>query len=33
MDRDNNGVLEVSDIIGIYSAKKHPAVVEGRKTE
>lgn len=33
MDRDNNGVLEVDDILGIYNAKKHPAVIDGRKTE
>lgn len=33
MDKDGNGVLEVDDILGIYNAKKHPAVIEGRKTE
>lgn len=33
MDRDCNGVLEVSDIVGVYNAKKHPAVIDGRKTE
>ena len=33
LDRDCNGVIEVQDIVGIYNAKKHPAVVEGRKTE
>jgi Ca2+-binding EF-hand superfamily protein len=33
LDRDGNGVVEVSDITGIYNAKKHPAVIEGRKTE
>lgn len=33
LDRDCNGVIEVADITGIYNAKKHPAVVEGRKTE
>lgn len=33
LDRDSNGVLEVSDIVGVYNARKHPAVMEGRKTE
>lgn len=33
IDRDNNGVLEVRDIKGVYNAKRHPAVLEGRKTE
>jgi Ca2+-binding EF-hand superfamily protein len=33
LDRDCNGQIEVSDIEGIYNAKKHPAVLEGRKTE
>ncbi len=33
LDKDGNGTLEVSDIMGVYNAKKHPAVVEGRKTE
>lgn len=33
MDKDGNGVLEVDDIMDIYNAKKHPAVLEGRKTE
>lgn len=26
-------MIEVSDLVGVYNAKKHPAVVEGRKTE
>lgn len=26
-------MIEVSDLIGVYNAKKHPAVLEGRKTE
>ena len=33
LDRDCSGVIEVSDIVGIYNAKKHPAVMDGRKTE
>ena len=33
LDRDGNGILEVSDIVGVYNAKKHPAVMDGRKTE
>ena len=33
LDRDNSGVIEVNDLVGVYNAKKHPAVLEGRKTE
>lgn len=33
IDKDGNGVLQVSDIKGTYNAKKHPLVIEGRKTE
>ncbi|TYZ64383.1 hypothetical protein PybrP1_000417 [[Pythium] brassicae (nom. inval.)] len=33
IDKDSNGVLEVSDIIDVYDARKHPEVVTGRKTE
>ncbi len=33
LDKDMNGIIEVQDLVGIYNAKKHPAVVEGRKTE
>ena len=33
LDRDGSGILEVSDIVGVYNASKHPAVLEGRKTE
>jgi len=33
LDRDSNGILEVQDIAGLYNARKHPAVIEGRKTE
>ena len=33
LDRDGSGVIEVADLVGVYSAKKHPAVMDGRKTE
>jgi Ca2+-binding EF-hand superfamily protein len=33
LDRDGSGIVEVSDLVGVYSAKKHPAVMDGRKTE
>ena len=33
LDRDGSGVVEVQDLVGVYSGKKHPAVIEGRKTE
>ena len=33
LDKNQNGQIEVADIAGTYSAEKHPAVVEGRKTE
>lgn len=33
MDRDGNGVLELADIKGVYSAAKHPDVIARRKTE
>jgi hypothetical protein len=33
LDRDGNDVIEVADIVGIYNARKHPAVIDGRKTE
>ena len=33
LDRDGSGVVEVNDLEGVYNAKKHPAVIEGRKTE
>ena len=31
--KDNNGYLDYSDICGIWNAKKHPEVVDGRRTE
>jgi Ca2+-binding EF-hand superfamily protein len=33
LDRDGSGVIEIQDLEGIYNGKKHPAVIEGRKTE
>jgi len=33
MDRDGNGVLEISDIKGIYDASHHPEVKQRKKTE
>jgi calcyphosin len=33
LDRDGSGVVEVADLVGVYNAKKHPAVIDGRKTE
>lgn len=33
MDRDGNGWLDINDIKGIYTAKSHPDVLAGRKSE
>mmetsp|Transcript_15704 Transcript_15704/g.26476 ORF Transcript_15704/g.26476 Transcript_15704/m.26476 type:complete len:164 (+) Transcript_15704:483-974(+) len=33
LDKTNTGVIEVKDIIGLFTAKNHPAVLECRKTE
>lgn len=33
MDKNGNGMLEISDIKGTYNAKKHPDVMMGKKTE
>lgn len=33
MDKDGSGVLDISDIRGTYNAKKHPEVIQGKKTE
>jgi calcyphosin len=32
LDRNGNGLVEADDLVGVYNASKHPAVVEGRKT-
>ena len=33
LDKDGSGELNYDDICEVYNAKKHPAVLEGRKTE
>lgn len=33
LDRDGSGEVDYNDICDTYNAKKHPAVLEGRKTE
>jgi len=33
IDRDGNGFLEIDDIKDIYNAKKHPDVMQGKKSE
>ena len=33
LDRDGSGVVDYRDICETYNASKHPAVIEGRKTE
>ena len=33
LDRDGSGVIEISDLVGVYNASKNPAVMDGRKTE
>lgn len=33
LDRDGNGWIDVNDIKGVYSAKTHPDVLSGKKSE
>ncbi len=33
MDKDKSGILDINDIKGTYNAKKHPDVINGKKTE
>ena len=33
IDKDNSGILDISDIQGVYNAKSHPDVKAGKKTE
>ena len=33
MDKDGNGYIDINDIKGVYSAKTHPDVLNGKKTE
>ena len=33
IDKDGNGYLDIEDIKGLYNAKKHPDVIQGKKSE
>jgi len=33
LDKDGNGWIDINDVRGVYNAKKHPAVISGKKTE
>lgn len=33
IDRDGNGFLDIDDIKDLYNAKRHPDVIQGKKTE
>jgi len=33
LDKDGSGVIDIHDIHGVYNAKKHPDVIQGKKTE
>ena len=33
LDRDGSGIVEAQELVDVYNAKKHPAVIDGRKTE
>jgi len=33
LDKDGSGYIDVNDIKGVYSAKTHPDVLQGKKTE
>jgi Ca2+-binding EF-hand superfamily protein len=33
LDKDGNGWIDINDVRGVYHAKKHPAVLSGKKTE
>ena len=33
IDRNGNGVIEIDDIKDTYNAKRHPDVVQGKKSE
>jgi Ca2+-binding EF-hand superfamily protein len=33
LDKDANGWIDISDLKGVYNAKKHPEVIQGKKTE
>ena len=33
IDRDQNGYVDINDIKGVYNARQHPDVLQGKKTE
>lgn len=33
IDKDGSGVLEISDVKGVYNAKRHPDVLSGKQSE
>jgi Ca2+-binding EF-hand superfamily protein len=33
MDKDKSGTIDLNDIRGVYTAKSHPDVKSGKKTE
>ena len=33
LDKDGNGWIDINDVRGVYNAKKHPDVIQGKKTE
>jgi hypothetical protein len=33
LDKDGSGVIDIEDIRGVYNAKNHPDVKQGKKTE
>ena len=33
LDKDGNGWVDINDIRGVYNARKHPLVLQGKKTE
>lgn len=33
LDRDGSGMIDINDLQGVYSAKQHPDVRSGKKTE
>ena len=33
IDKDSSGLIDIDDIKDLYNAKKHPDVIQGKKTE
>src|SRR6185312_7034073 len=33
LDKNQNGIIESSDVKGLYNAARHPDVISGKKTE